>query len=56
MGKNIEEAEKILKENNLEIKIKTDQEEIDKKNTIVKNQTPQPGIMVNENSIVTVEI
>ncbi len=53
MGKSLEEAEQILKENNLEMSI--DNEEIDKENTYVKNQIPSSGITVNEESKVIVE-
>lgn len=49
-GKTINEAEKILKENNLEISIENNTEEIDKENTIVKEQTPKAGITVNSGS------
>ena len=53
MGKSLEEAEQILKENNLEMSI--DNEEIDKENTYVKNQIPSGGITVNEKSKVIIE-
>ena len=49
-NKTIEEAEKILKENNLEMKINNEQEGMDKANTIVANQIPQAGISVYEGS------
>ena len=43
-GKTIKEAEAILKETGLEIKINNETEELEKENTIVVNQLPQPGI------------
>ena len=51
-GKTIEEAEKILKEKELEIKINNDSEELDKKETKVKSQIPEPGIKVFKGSCV----
>ena len=53
MGKSLEEAKQILKENNLEIYLEN--EDIDIKNTYVKNQIPSSGITVNEQSKVVVE-
>ena len=53
MGKTLEEAKQILKENNLEIYLEN--EEIDMENTYVKNQIPSSGITVNEQSKVVVE-
>lgn len=53
-GKTIKEAEKILKENKLNISLET--EEIDKEKEIVYEQTPQPGIVVNSESFVYVKI
>lgn len=53
-GKNIDEAEKILKENGLKLNINSE-EEINKEETIIKNQTPQAGIKVYEGSSVYVE-
>ena len=52
MGKSLEEAKQILKENNLEIYLEN--EDIDIKNTYVKNQIPSSGITVNEQSKVVV--
>lgn len=51
-GKNLNEATKILKEIGLELQIDNEQEEIDKENTIVKEQTPKSGIKVNKGSTV----
>ena len=53
-GKNIKEAESILKENNLNIIINNFQEGIDKETIIVKEQTPKGGIIVKEQSNVYV--
>ena len=53
MGKTLEEAKQILKENNLEIYLEN--EEVDMENTYVKNQIPSSGITVNEQSKVVVE-
>lgn len=52
MGKSLEEAKQILKENNLEIYLEN--EDIDIKNTYVRNQIPSAGITVNEQSKVVV--
>ena len=53
MGKTLEEAKQILKENNLEMY--SENEEVDMENTYVKNQIPSSGITVNEQSKVVVE-
>lgn len=53
-NKTIKEAKKILKENNLELKLEV--EEIDEENTVIKEQIPKPGLTVNENSSIYVEI
>ena len=53
MGKSLEEAKEILKENNLEMYLEN--EEVDMENTYVKNQIPSSGITVNEQSKVVVE-
>ncbi len=53
MGKTLEEAKQILKENNLEMYLEN--EEVDMQNTYVKNQIPSSGITVNEQSKVVVE-
>ncbi len=54
-GKSLDEAEKILKESSLEISIENDNEELDKENTKVKEQTPKPGITVNAESKIYVK-
>ena len=48
----IKEAKKILKENKLEIKL---EQEIDEENTIIKEQTPKPGIVINSGNKVYIE-
>ena len=48
VGKTINEAEKILKENGLELSISEEEEEIDKDAQIVKEQTPKAGIVINK--------
>lgn len=53
-GKTIDEAEKILKENGLQIKINNEQEEIDKITAVVETQMPQPGIVVYKGNFVLV--
>ena len=55
IGMNIKEAEKSLKEINLEISINNEQEGMDKENTIIKNQTPAQGINVKEGSKIYVD-
>ena len=50
IGKTIHEAEKILKENGLEILIEHESENMKKETVIVKEQTPKAGITVNEGS------
>ena len=55
IGKTIAEAEKITKENGLELIIQNTSEEIDKNNTIVKAQTPQAGIKINKGNNIYIE-
>lgn len=50
LGKTFKEAEKILKENELECIIELETEETDKENTHIKEQTPNAGIIVNKGS------
>lgn len=45
IGKTIEEAENILKDNGLETRINNEVEGLDKSNTTVSNQLPQAGII-----------
>ena len=55
IGKTLEEAEKILKENGLEPVIQDEREELDKENVIVKDQIPKAGIMINKENKVYIE-
>ena len=54
--KTLEEAEKILKENGLNIKYKTSEEKINKKEKIVTTQVPSGGININSGSTVLVTL
>ena len=54
--KTLEEAEKILKENGLEIKYEINEEKIDKKEKIISSQIPSSGISINSGSTVTVTL
>lgn len=51
----IKEAEKILKENKLEISIENEVEGLDKENTIIKEQTPNTGIKINSGNKVYIK-
>ncbi len=55
LGKSIKEAEKLLKESGLELVIENETEELDKENTVVKEQTPNAGITVNKGSKVHIK-
>ena len=55
-GLSLEEATKALKEVNLEIQIKNEPEEYNKKETIVKEQLPKRGISIYEGTKVIVTI
>ncbi len=55
-GLSVEEATKALKEVNLEIQIKNEPEEYNKKETIVKEQLPKRGISIYEGTKVIVTI
>ena len=52
-GLTIKEAEKILKEFRLEIRL--DEEGVDKENTIIKEQIPKEGIRVNSGSRIIIK-
>lgn len=54
-GKSIKEAEDILKEKNLTLVINNEQEQMDKENTIIKEQMPKQTVKVKEGSSVYVE-
>ena len=55
LGKSILEAEKILKESGLELNIEIEIEELDKENTVIKEQLPNAGIIVKKGSKVIVK-
>lgn len=55
-GLTVIEAEKILKENGLNLKINNESEGLDKANSVVQSQIPQPGIVVFKDNDVFVEI
>ena len=55
IGKTVTEAEKIMKENGLELVVQNEEEEMDKDNSIIKTQTPQAGITINKGNKVYVE-
>ena len=55
MGKTIEEAKKIAKENGIELVIENETEELEQQNTIVKEQVPKPGIVINKGSKIYLE-
>ena len=54
-GKSLKEAQSILKESNLNLIINNEQEDMDKENTVVKEQTPKGGIKVKEGSSVYID-
>lgn len=54
---NLKEATKLLKEMGLELEANIEiTEEINKEETIIKEQIPKPGIQVNKGSKIRVEI
>ena len=55
IGKNISEAEKVLKENDLQLKIKNE-EVINNEELCIKNQVPQAGTVINAKSSIMVEM
>ncbi len=50
LGKTLEEAEKLVKESEIELVAENQEEEIDKQNTVVKTQVPNAGIMIKKGS------
>lgn len=57
IGENLKEAQKILKEDELEIQLNIElDEEIDKEEIIIKDQTPKPGIRINKGSTINATI
>lgn len=55
VGKSLEEVLKIAKENEVELVIENETEELDKQNTIVKEQVPKAGIIIKKGSKVYVK-
>ena len=55
VGMSIKEAEKVLKEKELEVKISNETENLDKENTIITNQIPRSGLTVYNKSCVYLE-
>ena len=49
-GMSVTEAENVIKELGLELNIENDSEELDKDNTIVSEQLPKEGVIVNKGS------
>ena len=54
-GLSIKDAEKATKEVGLEISVQNDSEELDRENTIIKEQAPREGVSVNKGSKIFVE-
>lgn len=50
LDKTLEEAQKIAKENEIELVIENEKEEMDKQNIIVKEQIPKAGIKIKKGS------
>ena len=55
IGKSINEAEKILKDIGLKMKINNEYKEIDKNTSIVSNQLPQAGIQTYSGSYIYID-
>lgn len=55
IGKTLQEAEKILKEQGIKMEINNNVEDLDKANIIVKAQTPQPGIIIYKGSNIFID-
>lgn len=56
VGKTLEEASKLAQESEIEIVIEKEEEELDKQNTIVREQVPKAGIMIKKGSKIYVRI
>ncbi len=50
LGKTLAEAQKIVKESEIELVIEEETEELDKQNVMVKEQVPKAGIMIKKGS------
>lgn len=55
LGKTIEEAEKLAKENGVELVIQNEVEELDKNSAIIKEQIPKAGITIQKGSKIYIE-
>ncbi len=55
VGKTLEEVSKMAKESEVELVIENEEEELDKQNTIVKEQVPKAGIIIKKGSKVYVK-
>lgn len=54
-GLSIKEAEKIVKELGLEISVNSEPEDLDRESTIILQQIPKEGVVVNSGSRIYVE-
>lgn len=50
LGKTLEEAQKIAKDNEIELVISNEEEELEEQSVIVKEQIPKAGIMIKKGS------
>lgn len=55
LGKTLEEAQKLTKETGIELIIQNEEEELDKKTTVVKEQIPKAGIKMKKGTKIYVE-
>ena len=55
IGLSIKDAQKILKDSNLQLIINNEQESMEKENIIVNSQIPSQGIEVNEGSKIFID-
>ena len=55
IGLSIKDAEKLAKENGLDLQIE-ETEEVDKENSIIKDQTPKAGISIKKGSKIYVQV
>lgn len=54
-GLSIKEAEKVVRELGLEIDVNNEPDELDKENTIILQQIPKEGVIVNSGSKIYIE-
>lgn len=55
IGKSIKEAETIAKENEVELVMENENKDIDKENTIIREQTPKAGIKIKKGNKIYIE-